>query len=119
MGKIFNRYKLNKVESVIPDKCYFDESMWSGQDYKLNRDAYMTKNEDNDFRGYRLLGGGGIVRHLWYQTTDENGIAKVKYDPAFNRMHGIWKDGELIEAPDLFGNKGIPHIIPNTFRTDL
>ncbi len=115
-GTIFNRYKLEKVESVIPHKCYFDESMWSGQDYKLNRDSYMTKNEDNDFRGYRLLGGGGICRHLWYSTKDENGVAKVKYDPTFNKMYGIWDGDKLVEAPDLFGNKGIKRIVKNTIN---
>lgn len=115
-GTIFNRYKLEKVESVIPNKCFFDESMWSGQDYKLNRDAYMTKNEDNDFRGYRLLGGGGVVRHLWYSTKDEKGAAKVKYDPTFNKMYGIWENGEMKESPDLFGNKGVKHILKNIIR---
>ena len=118
-GPIFNRSKLEKVESTIPGKCYFDESFWSGQDYKLNYDSRLTKIEDNDFNGYRMLGGGGVVRHLWYSTKDENGNAKVKYDPTFHKVYGLWEGDQLIEQPDIFGTKGIKKVIKNTLDKSL
>lgn len=120
-GTIFNREKLEKVESVIPGKCYFDETFkLGGQDYKLNYDAYLTKNEDNDFQGYRMLGGGGVVRHLWYSTKKEDtGKAGVKFDNTFNEICGLWEDDKLIEPPDIYGQKGIKKIIKNTINEDL
>lgn len=117
-GIIFNREKLEKVESTIPGKCYFDEAFeFGGQDYALNYNAYLTKNEDNDFQGYRMLGGKGVVRHLWYSTKKEGtDIAGVKYDNTFHKKFGLWDGDRLIEQPDIFGNKGIKKIVKNTIR---
>lgn len=120
-GIIFNREKLEKVGSVIPGKCYFDEIFeLGGQDYKLNYDAYLTQNEDNRFQGYRLLGGGGVVRHLWYSTKREDtGVAGVKFDNTFNRVCGLWEGDKLIESPDIYGKKGIKKIVKNTINENL
>lgn len=118
-GPIFKRATLEKVGSTIPFQCYFDEAFpVGGQDYALNYNAYLTKNEDNNFGGYRMLGGGGFVEHLWYQTKRPDGTIGVKWDNTFNKKFGLWEGENMIEAPDIYGKKGIKQIVKNTLKYD-
>jgi len=121
-GTVFNRSKLEQVGSVIPGQCYFNEAFVTGggEDYFLNYMAYLTKNEDNDFRGYRMLGTGlSFVYHYWYSTKREGETeGKVKYDGNFHKLCGLWEGDNMIEAPDIFGQKGIKKIVKNIIRED-
>lgn len=81
-GTVFRRDRLEKVAGAIPGKCWFDEYFYpgGGEDYDLDRRAYMSKNEDNKLRGYRMLGTGlSYCWHWWYSTKNEKGVAGVKH----------------------------------------
>jgi len=116
-GPIFHRERLEKVASTIPGKCYFDEAFkLGGQDYALNYNAYLTKIPENEFGGYRMLGTGlSFVYHYWYSTRREDtGESGVKWDNTFHEKFGLWNEGTLVEAPDIYGKKGIQQIVKNT-----
>jgi hypothetical protein len=118
---IFRREILEKLDGVIPGKCWFNEAYRSGggEDYHMNYSAYTTKNEDNKFAGYRCLGSGlSYVYHFWYSTRREDGIAGVKYDNTFNKLLGKWDGDTLIEAPDVYGKKGIGKVPMNILRVE-
>ena len=113
---IFDREKLEKVAGVIPGKCWYDEYFYpgGGEDYSLNRQAYMTKNSDNKMRGYRMLGTGlSYVWHWWYKTKKEDGKEGVKYaGDLWHKKWGIMGEGN----PDIFGRTGKQLVPMNTIR---
>lgn len=109
---VIDREKLEKVGGVVPG-CWLDEYFYpgGGEDYDLNRRAYMTRNEDNRLGGYRMLGTGlSFVWHWWYSSrrTSDN-VAGVKHcGTAFNDKWGI--------DSDIYGRKGIQFIPDNKIR---
>ena len=110
---ILDREKLDKVAGIIPGKCWMDEYFWpgGGEDYDLNRRARMTKNDDNDLSGYRMLGTGlSFVWHWWYSTKRlSDGIAGVKH------CGMQWPNKWGMDA-DIFGAKGNQLIPDNIIR---
>jgi hypothetical protein len=81
-----------------------------GEDYDINRRAYLTKNADNNMGGYRMLGTGlSFVFHWWYSTrrmTDNT--AGVKH--CGNQWGDKWMDIDGV-SPDIYGKTG-KQIIP-------
>ena len=121
---VFKREYLDKVFGVIPGKCWFDEYYFpgGGEDYDLCRRGYLTKIPENDNRGYRSLGTGlSYIWHWWYSTKHpDTGEAKVKYDGGlFHKKFGIWEGDNMIEQPDIYGNKGNMEVPLNVIREDL
>lgn len=110
---VFKKDILNKIAGVIPGKCWFDEYFYpgGGEDYDLNRRAYMTKNAENDFKGYRMLGGGGYVWHWWYSTKNSKGVAGVKH------CGHLWSDKWGVGA-DIYGRVGNQLIPMNIIKND-
>ena len=109
---IFNREKLDKLPGIIPGKAWFDELFFpgGGDDYCMNRRAYLS--------GMRCLGSGlSYVWHWWGETANpDTGKTGVKFSSDFNKKYGIWKDGELIEAADIYGKNGNKNIPQNIIR---
>lgn len=104
---IFNRNKLDQVAGTIPG-VWMDEWFFpgGGEDYDMNRRAYMSKNQDNEFRGYRCLGTNlSFVWHWWYSTKRDDGVAGVKH------CGNQWPDKWGIDA-DIYGKNG-KQIVPN------
>lgn len=111
---VYDREKLDKVAGVIPGKCWYDEYFYpaGGEDYDLNRRAYMTKNKDNKLRGYRMLGTGlSYVWHFWYQSKRiSDGKKGVKHcGTQFSDKWGL--------NADLFGKTGKQLIPLNKIRS--
>jgi len=110
---VFKREKLDKVGGTIQGKCWFDEYFYpgGGEDYDLNRRAYMTKNEDNELRGYRMLGTNlAYVYHWWYSTKRaSDGVAGVKH------CGRAWND-KWGDDPDIYGKRGNQLIPDNIIR---
>lgn len=107
---IFDREKLNKVAGTVPGS-WMDEWFYpgGGEDYDMNRRAYLTRNEDNNLRGYRCLGTSlAFVWHWWYSTKrTSDGVAGVKH------CGNQWPDKWGIDA-DIYGKTGkqlVPHNI--------
>jgi GT2 family glycosyltransferase len=107
---VFKRDRLDLVAGTVPG-CWYDEYFYpgGGEDYDLNRRAYMTKSPENEFKGYRMLGGGGYVWHWWYSTKKANGETGVKHcgNAWFNKW-GIEGEGN----PDIYGKTG-KQLVPN------
>lgn len=100
---VIDKEKLDKIKGVIPGKCWMDEHFYpgGGEDYCLNRRAYMTKNPDNKMGGYRMLGTNlSFVWHWWYSTKRaSDGIAGVKHcGSAYSDKFGV--------DADIYGRKG-------------
>lgn len=110
---VFDRAKLDKVVGTISGKCWMDEWFYpgGGEDYSMNRRAYMTKNEDNNLKGYRCLGTGfSFVWHWWYSTKRQSdGVAGVKH------CGNQWVERYGLDA-DLYGHRGNPLIPMNIIR---
>lgn len=116
-ASVFNRERLDKVFGSIPGKCWFDEFFYpgGGEDYDLNRRAYMTKIPENDYHGYRMLGTGlSFVWHWWYSTKRaSDGVAGVKYcGSAWTDKWGTADGGN----PDIYGKVGKQTIPDNIIR---
>jgi hypothetical protein len=115
---VFDRAKLDKVAGVIPNKCWMDEWFYpgGGEDYSLNRQGYLTKNEENGFRGYRCLGTNlSYIWHWWYSTRRlKDGVAGVKH--CGNQWSDKWGtvDGGNV---DLYGKLGNQIVPMNKIRT--
>jgi glycosyltransferase involved in cell wall biosynthesis len=110
---VFDMDKMDKVFGCIPGKCWFDEKFFpgGGEDYDLNRRAYMTKIPDNDMKGYRMLGTGlSFVWHWWYMSkSPQSGVAGVKYSSTFNEKWG--------SGADIYGRVGKEEIPLNEIRS--
>ena len=111
---IFDREKLNKVAGVVPG-AWMDEWFYpgGGEDYDMNRRAYMTKNDENNLKGYRCLGTGlSYIWHFWYSTKRvKDGIAGVKH--CGNQWGDKWG-----ENPDIYGKTG-NQLVPNNIIRPL
>lgn len=110
---VFDREKLDKVAGVVPG-AWMDEYFLAGaEDYDLNRRAYMTRNEDNNLRGYRCLGTGlSFIWHWWYKTRRvSDGVAGVKH------AGSKWYDKWGVDV-DLYGKLG-KQLIPNNIIKSL
>lgn len=110
---IIDKEKLDKVGGVIPGKCWLDEHFWpgGGEDYDLNRRAYMTKNEDNKMSWYRMLGTNlSFIWHWWYSTKRiSDGIAGVKHcGSAFSDKWDLASDGKGADIYGHIGKQDIP-----------
>ncbi len=114
---VFDRAKLNKTAGVIPG-AWMDEWFWpgGGEDYDLNRRAYLTKNDENKFRGYRCLGTGlSFIWHWWYSTRRQSdGIAGVKH--CGNQWVDKWGTDENGGNVDLYGKLGRQTVPDNIIR---
>jgi glycosyltransferase involved in cell wall biosynthesis len=114
---VFDRAKLDKVIGVLPNKAWMDEWFYpgGGEDYSLNRQGYLTKNEENGFRGYRCLGTNlSFVWHFWYSSRRmSDGVAGVKH--CGNQWSDKWGtvDGGNI---DLYGKTGGDNVPMNIIR---
>jgi len=114
---VFDRSKLDKVVGVVPGKAWMDEHFYpgGGEDYDMNRRGYLTKNEENGFRGYRSLGTNlSFIWHWWYSTKKANGEAGVKH--CGNQWSDKWGtvDGGNV---DLYGKLGNQMTPMNKIRT--
>lgn len=115
-GPIFNRVKLDQLKGNVPG-VWLDESFWpgGGEDYDMNRRAYMTKNKDNDHRGYRCLGAGNsFMWHWWYSTVSpKTGKTGVKdAGTTYYDKWGIHGEG----MPDVYGKTGRQDVSMNKMR---
>jgi hypothetical protein len=111
---IFNREKLDKVAGILPGRAWFDEIYFSGgEDYDLNRRGYLTLNNDNEHRGYRMLGAGNsFVWHWWCETKSnlkETDFGMNAYQ-VFTKSSKIFKQkwGADADVWGKLGNKLIP-----------
>lgn len=115
---IFDREKLDKVAGVIPGKAWMDEHFYpgGGEDYDMNRRGYLTKNEENGFRGYRCLGTNlSFIWHFWYSTKrSSDGVAGVKH--CGNQWSDKWGTIEGGNV-DLYGKTGNQVVPLNKIRT--
>jgi len=116
---IFDREKLDKLAGIIPGKAWMDEWFYpgGGEDYDLNRRGYLTKNEENDFKGYRCLGTNlSFIWHWWYSTRRaKDGVAGVKH--CGNQWNDKWGFIENGENVDLYGRTGKKEVPLNKIRT--
>jgi len=109
---VFDREKLNKTAGVIPGS-WMDEWFYpgGGEDYDLNRRGYLTKNEENGFRGYRCLGTNlSFIWHWWYQTRRmSDNTAGVKHcGNQWNDKWGTTEDGGNVDLYGKLGNQVVP-----------
>lgn len=116
---VFDKERLNLVKGTIPDKCWFDELYFSGgEDYDLNRRAYLTKREENGFKGYRMLGdGGSFIWHWWCETKNnlkDTPFAMDGYE-VFNKSTKIFKEKWGAEA-DIWGRDGRTEVPMNIIK---
>lgn len=102
-GPVFNREKLDSLKGIVPGKAWLNEAFryGGGEDYYMNRMAYQ--------QGMRCLGtNSSVVWHWWHgtqiKTTDKDG---PHFDNTFYELCGLWENGIMIEAPDVYGAKGI------------
>jgi len=113
-GPVFKREMLEKLPGVIPGKAWFDERFrfGGGEDYNMNRAAYKS--------GMRCLGTNfSVVWHWWHMTKNpENNKFGAHFDDNFQRLNGVWEDGKLIEAADVYGHKGKKEIPQVVIRED-
>lgn len=115
---VFEKEKLDLVKGSIPGQSWFDEYFYpgGGEDYSLNRQAYLTKRKENDFRGYRMLGTSlAYVWHHWYSTVSpKTGKAGVKH--CGNQWIEKWGTDENGGGVDIYGKTGSQIVPMNTIR---
>lgn len=108
-GPVFKREMLDKLPGTIPGKGWFDERFryGGGEDYNMNRAAYKS--------GMRCLGTShSIVWHHWHMTKGPTGSIGAHYDDNFQKLNGVWEDGQLLDKADVYGQHGrkdIPQIV--------
>jgi len=110
---VFLKDRLEKTAGYVPG-CYYDEYFYpaGGEDYDLNRRARLTKNPENEHKGYRMLGTGlSYVWHWWYSSKKQSGETGVKHcGSAYSDKWGI--------GADIYGKKG-KQLVPNNIIKPL